>query len=75
MSLFQYVSPRSNVSFLTVCGTFLKADKQPDFSVGDVSPRLAVEEVCRSGKLFDVPVVWQVLNRPRYRWSEFVLTV
>jgi hypothetical protein len=30
--------------------------------VGDVSPRLAVEEVCRSGKLFDAPVICQVIK-------------
>jgi hypothetical protein len=27
--------------------------QQPATPVGDVSPRLAVEEVCRPGKLFD----------------------
>jgi hypothetical protein len=29
----------------------------PKQLVGDVSPRLAVEDVCRPGKLFDAPAV------------------
>jgi hypothetical protein len=36
--------------------------------VGDVSPRLAVEDVCRSGKLFDAPVVGLFGNIQDWSW-------